>query len=137
MPRVIGIGGVFLFARDTRLLADWYTRHFGFSLESMPEDDGSVTYYQPLYHRDLENPEVRLTTVFAIMPSKDELSPLRNQAMINYRVEDLEGLVKQLNEAGVETAPVSLELDGEGHGKFTRLSDPEGNPIELWEHIGP
>jgi glyoxylase I family protein len=137
MPRVIGIGGVFLFARDTGLLADWYTRHFGFPLERIVEDNGSVTFYQELFYRDLEDPQVKRHTVFAIMPSKEDLDVLKNQAMINYRVEDLEGLVKQLNEAGVETAPVSLELDGEGHGKFTRLSDPEGNPIELWEHIGP
>ena len=136
MPKIIGIGGVFLFARDTGLLADWYTRHLGFSLERMVEDDQSVTYYQELYYRNLDDPEMKLHTVFAIMPAREELSATRDQAMINYRVDDLGAFVERLHEAGVETGPVHIAMDGEGRGKFTRLSDPEGNRIELWEHLG-
>jgi predicted enzyme related to lactoylglutathione lyase len=134
MPKIIGIGGVFIFARDTRLLADWYRQHFGFMLEEIPEEDGSATYFQPLLSRDHEKPDVTLQTVFAIMPARDALSDQRNQVMINYRVEDLDGLVVQLNKAGIKTGPVTIQFDGEGRGKFTHLADPEGNRIELWEH---
>src|SRR6266487_2660001 len=45
MPKIIGIGGVFIFAHNTELLADWYQRHLGFSLERMVEDDQEVTYW--------------------------------------------------------------------------------------------
>jgi catechol 2,3-dioxygenase-like lactoylglutathione lyase family enzyme len=137
MAGITGIGGVFLFARDTDRLADWYVRHLGFSLEPMSEDGGPATYFQEIFCRDLENPQLKLQTVFAIMPSKEDLGLQRDQVMINYRVDDLDALVLQLNEAGIETGPVSVEFDGQGQGKFSRMSDPEGNRIELWEHIGP
>ena len=50
--------------------------------------------------------------------------------MINFRVNNLEAMVSQLRESGV-----AVEIDAENypHGKFARLHDPEGNPIELWE----
>ena len=135
MPKIIGIGGVFLFANDTERVAEWYTRHLGFSLERMVEADQSVTYYQELYYRDLGEPDKKLHTVFAIMPAKQALSALRNQAMINYCVDDLDAFVKRLNDAGVMTDPIHIGVDAEGKGRFTHLADPEGNRIELWQHI--
>jgi catechol 2,3-dioxygenase-like lactoylglutathione lyase family enzyme len=135
MPKIIGIGGVFIFAHNTELLADWYQRHLGFSLDRMVEDDQSATYYQELYYRDLNDPNRKLHTVFAIMPAKQELHALRNQAMINYRVDDLDAFVQHLHDAGITTDPIHIGLDAEGNGKFTHLYDPEGNRIELWQHI--
>ena len=51
--------------------------------------------------------------------------------MINFRVDDLAALTEQLQAAGiaVETNP---DWDSEV-GKFARIHDPEGNPIELWQ----
>lgn len=71
------------------------------------------------------------------MPASGELSSPRNQAMINYRVDDLEGLVRDLAAAGVVCDPIHRAADAEGQVKFTHLHDPEGNRIELWEHIEP
>jgi glyoxylase I family protein len=52
------------------------------------------------------------------------------QWMINFRVADLDRMVAQLREAGI-----SVEIDPTPYpnGRFARLHDPEGNPIELWE----
>jgi glyoxylase I family protein len=52
--------------------------------------------------------------------------------MINFRVRDLDAMVAQLREAGI-----AVEIDAERYpnGRFARLHDPEGNPIELWEPI--
>src|SRR5512133_489646 len=135
MPKIIGIGGVFIFAANTDLLADWYTLHLGFSFDQIVENDQSVTYYQELYYRNLNDPDKKLHTVFAIMPAKQELSVPRNQTMINYQVDDLEAFVKQLHNAGITTDPIHIGPDAEGDGKFTHLRDPEGNRIELWQHI--
>ncbi len=135
MAKIIGIGGVFIFAQNTELLAAWYTRHLGFSLERIVEEDQFSTYYQELYYRDQNDADKKLHTVFAIMPARQELSQVRNQAMINYRVDDLEAFVRQLDDSGIATDPIHLAADGEGNGKFTHLYDPEGNRIELWEHI--
>jgi predicted enzyme related to lactoylglutathione lyase len=102
----------------------------------MVEEDQSSTYFQELYYRDLNDPDKKLHTVFAIIPARQEISEIRNQAMVNYRVDDLDAFVKQLNDAGIATDPIEIWADGEGKGKFTHLYDPEGNRIELWQHIG-
>jgi predicted enzyme related to lactoylglutathione lyase len=50
--------------------------------------------------------------------------------MINFRVSDLDAMVKQLRAAGIE---VTVDLENYPNGRFARLQDPEGNPIQLWE----
>jgi predicted enzyme related to lactoylglutathione lyase len=50
--------------------------------------------------------------------------------MMNFRVADLDVAISELNSAGIATTDV---LAMEGVGRFTRIHDPEGNPIELWE----
>lgn len=135
MAKICGIGGAFIFAQNTRILADWYEHNLGFSFESMGESDQLLTYYQVFSTRDLDNPDKQLHTVFAIMPAKQLLSDPRNQSMINYRVDDMDGLVKQLSEAGIAVDPIEVWAEGEGSGKFTHLRDPEGNRIELWQPL--
>lgn len=51
--------------------------------------------------------------------------------MINFRVDDLVAMITQLRSAGIAVETRS-EWDSEV-GKFARIHDPEGNPIELWE----
>ncbi|WP_368040136.1 VOC family protein [Ruegeria atlantica] len=53
------------------------------------------------------------------------------QWMINFRVDDLAALIAQLEAAGI-TVETRAEWDSEV-GKFARIHDPEGNPIELWQ----
>jgi glyoxylase I family protein len=70
------------------------------------------------------------------MPARQALSPpCNNPARINYRVDDLDAMVEQLHAPGIVNKSITIEPDGEGKGKFTHLHDPEGNCIELWEHI--
>jgi predicted enzyme related to lactoylglutathione lyase len=49
---------------------------------------------------------------------------------INFRVDDLDAMVKQLRAAGID-----VEVDAEDYpnGRFAQLSDPEGNAVQLWE----
>jgi predicted enzyme related to lactoylglutathione lyase len=49
--------------------------------------------------------------------------------MINFRVHDMDKMVAQLRAAGID---VKLDAD-DSIGRFARLHDPEGNPIELWQ----
>jgi hypothetical protein len=53
--------------------------------------------------------------------------------MVNFRVRDLDAMVAQLRGAGI-----SVEIDQQRYpnGRFARLNDPEGNPIQLWEPEG-
>lgn len=51
--------------------------------------------------------------------------------MLNLRVDDINGMIAKLKEGGVAVETRS-EWDGE-YGRFARVHDPKGNPIELWQ----
>lgn len=121
MERVEGIGGFFFRARDPKKLAEWYEANLGVARvpvnkDSRPWRTGAGT------------------TAFA--PFKEDTSYFgdrRLQWMINFRVRDLAKMVAQLRERDI-----AVELDSQiyPNGRFARLSDPEGNPIQLWESSG-
>lgn len=52
--------------------------------------------------------------------------------MINYRVQHLEALVRQLRQNGVTILDDITTYD---YGKFIHIMDNQGNKIELWEEI--
>lgn len=60
------------------------------------------------------------------------MEPSTKEFMINYRVQNIEGLVKQFKENGVQVVD---EIETYDYGKFVHIMDPEGNKIELWEPI--
>lgn len=101
MTRVTGIGGVFLYANDPALLATWYKEHFGIEFR---HDRDSQVYYLVFCYRDIDQATQLLDTTLAIFPAKEPLGFVRDQAMVNYRVDDLEGLVAQLHVAGIDTS---------------------------------
>ena len=53
--------------------------------------------------------------------------------MVNFRVQNLDTLVGELRAAGVE---VKVDPMVYPNGRFARLHDPDGNPVELWEPKG-
>ena len=78
-----------------------------------------------------EGPESAGTTVFAHFPSDTTyFGEASQQAMVNFRVDDLEGLLAQLSAAGVRIDPKREEHE---YGKFAWIWDPEGNRVELWQ----
>jgi predicted enzyme related to lactoylglutathione lyase len=114
MQDVIGIGGVFFRAREPEALARWYRDMLG-----VGGDDG--------VWRAQGGP-----VVFAPFPADtDYFGTPGTGWMINFRVADITALAQRLEAAGiaVERRP---EWDSE-IGRFARIHDPEGNPIELWE----
>lgn len=50
--------------------------------------------------------------------------------MINYRVQNLEGLLEKLKQNGVT---ILDEVAAYDYGKFVHIMDADGNKIELWE----
>jgi glyoxylase I family protein len=121
MERVQGIGGFFFRAKDPKKLAGWYEANLG--VGSVPDKYGAQPWRTSAG-----------TTAFA--PFKEDTSYFgdrRFQWMINFRVRDLNKMVAQLRERGI-----TVELDSEVYpnGRFARLSDPEGNPIQLWQPGG-
>ena len=128
--KINGIGGVFIYSNNPKELAEWYSLHFGINTT---HDEQMNAYYKEIWYRDLDDPSRKLHTVFAILPAQEPLGSERRESMVNYRVDDLEALVRQLNAEGIVTEPIAVQRDAEGYGKFTHLKDPDGNRIELWQ----
>lgn len=116
MERVLGIGGVFLRGRDADRLRGWYARHLGVELE----DFGGTTFEA----KDGDQ------TVWSIFPRETSYWPAEQQSMVNYRVADLDAMLAQLSEAGVEVDERVAEHE---YGRFGWAVDPEGNRFELWQ----
>ncbi|WP_375450299.1 VOC family protein [uncultured Devosia sp.] len=112
MAKAIGIGGVFFRAQDTKALADWYALHLGVT-EFWNQQAG--------------------VTVFAPFKADTSYFPAARQWMINFRVDDLGALIAQLAAAGIAVETRPDEWDAPETGRFARIVDPEGNPIELWQ----
>jgi predicted enzyme related to lactoylglutathione lyase len=123
MAKVTGIGGVFFLSNhDSKELATWYQRHLGVPLE---EWGGAVLRWPA------DGAEDKGLTVWRVAEKDSKwFSPSSARFMINYRVDDLAGLLTQLKSAGIEIikGPESHE-----NGTFAWLLDPEGNKVELWE----
>ena len=112
---VTGIGGLFFRAKDPAALAAWYRDHLGI------EAGGESIWMQQAG-----------PTVFAPFPKLSDYFPASRQWMLNLRVSDLDGLVASLQAAGTKVIR-KAEWDMPGVGRFARIKDIEGNPIELWE----
>lgn len=122
MEKVTGIGGVFFRARDPEALAAWYEEHVGVPRE------GGATY------GTFESAGPGERTVWSAFPSDTEyFGPGSKQLMVNYRVRDLDAMLAQLRDAGVE---VDERVEEYEYGRFGWATDPEGNRFELWEPPG-
>lgn len=122
MEKVLGIGGLFFRSSDPERLARWYADHLG--VDPVPQD-----YDTPAWQQQAG------TTVFAPFPSDtDYFGDPARQWMINFRVRDLDAMAAQLRAAGIE---VTIHPEILPNGRFARLADPEGNPVELWEPADP
>lgn len=123
MARVTGIGGVFFkVGGDHAALAAWYRKHLGMPME---EWGGAILKWPE------DTAEDEGLTVWHVAPKDSKwFSPSDSSFMINYRVDDMAGMIAQLREGGVEViqGPESHE-----NGKFAWIMDPDGNKVELWE----
>jgi predicted enzyme related to lactoylglutathione lyase len=125
---VDGIGGVFIYANDAKALSNWYAHHFGLKLETY--EDGKVYGTEFKYRRLGDSSQVD-STVFSISQSKTTLPVERREAVINYRVRDLQAFLEQLKAEGIEIEKTE-DFD---YGKFAWIKDPEGNRIELYQPL--
>ncbi len=118
MEKVSGIGGMFFRAKDPAALASWYEKHLG--VNQVPTSYDVEPWQQEQGH-----------TVFAPFDQSTEyFGRQKQQWMINFRVNDLSAMIAQLESAGIK---VTVDPEDYPNGKFARIHDPEGNPIELWQ----
>ena len=122
MEKVTGIGGFFFRAKDPKALGRWYQQHLGVSLI-------------PTSHEESPWQQEAGPTAFApFKETSDYFGDTQKVWMLNFRVRDLDKMAAQLQAAGIE---VKIDPQSYPNGRFARVHDPEGNPIELWQPAKP
>jgi glyoxylase I family protein len=118
MERVEGIGGFFFRSSSPKTLAQWYSDHLG--VGATPSEYGQQPWQQTAG-----------PTAFQPFPAETKYFGRADRMfMLNFRVRDLDAMVAQLRRAGIN---VDVDPQTYPNGRFARLTDPEGNPIQLWE----
>jgi predicted enzyme related to lactoylglutathione lyase len=123
MPKVTGIGGIFFYSDNLQETQEWYTKNLGIKIN----DWGSSGFES----RNIDKPDEINSLQWKPFKKGDKyFSPSKKDFMINYRVQNIEGLVNKLKENGATILDSIATYD---YGKFVHIMDPEGNKIELWE----
>jgi len=116
MEKALGIGGVFFRSKDPKALGDWYTTHLGIG--------------EPPY--GMWTQEAGPTVFAPFGENTDYFGRDSQQFMLNLRVANLDAMIAQLQAAGI-AVETRAEWDSPEVGRFARIHDPEGNPLELWQ----
>ncbi len=121
MAKVLGVGGVFFKSKDTTKLSNWYRDVLGiemgeygatFTPESMPKKG---------------------YTAFSLFKQETNyFAPSKQPYMINFIVDDLAGVLKNIEQNGGTLCGEPEEFE---YGKFGWFLDPEGNKVELWQPL--
>jgi predicted enzyme related to lactoylglutathione lyase len=123
-PKVTGIGGIFFKTENPEAMRSWYGEQLGLAINP---------YGSSFEFRNANRPdEINYLQWSPFEKETNYFDPSEKEFMINYRVQNLEGLLEQLKENGVTILDEVEEYD---YGKFVHILDPEGNKIELWEPV--
>lgn len=121
-PKVTGVGGIFFFCENPKETREWYQKNLGIDTND---------YGASFESRNMQNPdEINILQWSPFKQGSDYFAPSKKEFMINYRVQNIEGLLKQLRQNGVT---ILDEIQSYDYGKFLHIMDAEGNKIELWE----
>lgn len=123
MARVIGIGGIFFKFKDPDQMRVWYQNVLGMTI-----NDYGVLFE---FNGDTSNKKGYLQ-LGTFPEDSTYFGSVEQQAMINFRVDELETFMTDLQKKGVT---ILNEIERYPYGNFLHIADPEGNRIELWEPI--
>lgn len=124
-PKVTGVGGIFFYSDNLKKTKEWYTKNLGITIN----DWGSSSFES----RNINKPEEINSLQWKPFKKGDAyFAPSKKEFMINYQVQNIEGLVNQLKQNGVTILDSITTYD---FGKFIHIMDAEDNKIELWEPI--
>jgi catechol 2,3-dioxygenase-like lactoylglutathione lyase family enzyme len=121
MARITGLGGIFYKVADPEKTRAWYQETLGIG--------GEWGAMFPFKNDDAEG-----FTLFSPFKSDtDYFGPSGKDFMVNLRVDDVDGVVADLEGKGIEI----LGRQDEDYGRFAWILDPDGLKVELWQQLGP
>jgi len=123
-PKVTGIGGIFFFSDNPEKTREWYAENLGLEVNQW----GSSFEFRNANRPD----EINYLQWSPFESGSEYFAPSKKEFMINYRVQNIEGLVKNLKAKGVT---ILDSIETYDYGKFVHIMDAEGNKIELWEPV--
>lgn len=123
-PKVTGIGGIFFSSKNPKETMEWYGKNLGLAID----DYGSVFEFRNANKSD----EINYLRWSPFKKGSAYFAPSEKEFMINYRVQNIDGLVKKLKANGVAILDSIATYD---YGKFVHIMDSDGNKIELWEPV--
>ncbi|HUE80006.1 MAG TPA: VOC family protein [Sphingomicrobium sp.] len=121
MARITGLGGIFYKVADPDKTRAWYQANLGIG--------GEWGAMFPFKNDDAEG----FALLSPFKPDTDYFEPSTQPFMINLRVDNLDGMIAELEAKGI----VILGRQDEDYGRFAWIVDPDGNKIELWQQLGP
>jgi predicted enzyme related to lactoylglutathione lyase len=123
-PKVTGVGGIFFFSDNPKETREWYAKNLGVEVND---------YGSSFESRNVQRPEEIMILQWSPFKKGSEyFAPSKKEFMINYRVQNIQGLVDKLKANGVTVVD---EIQSFDYGKFVHIMDAEGNKIELWEPV--
>ena len=122
IKRVTGIGGLFFKTEDPKKIKEWYQKHLGFNVDEW----GCTFWWKDTHYKKAS------TQWSPFKKDTDYFEPSQKEFMLNFRVENLEELAKELVANGVVICDEIATYD---YGKFLHIMDNDGNKIELWEPV--
>lgn len=123
-PKVTGIGGIFFFSDNPERTKEWYSENLGLEVNQW----GSSFEFRNANRPD----EINYLQWSPFKKGSEYFAPSKKEFMINYRVQNIEELVKKLQDNGVTIVD---DIETFDYGKFVHIMDADGNKIELWEPI--
>jgi len=122
IKKVTGIGGIFFKCKDPKKLREWYETNLGLNTNEY----GAVFEWR----QGADTTKKGFTQWSPFTEKTKYFEPSTKDFMINYRVENIEELIDQLQKRGVI---ITDTIETVEYGKFVHIMDIEGNKIELWE----
>jgi predicted enzyme related to lactoylglutathione lyase len=120
--KVTGIGGIFFKCKDPKKMREWYKTNLGLNTNEY----GAVFEWR----QGADTTKKGFTQWSPFSEKTKYFEPSTKDFMINYRVENIEELIAQLQKSGVI---ITDTIEAYEYGKFVHIMDIEGNKIELWE----
>ena len=120
MARITGLGGIFYKVADPEKTRTWYQEKLGIGGE-----------WGAMFPFKKDDPEG--FTLFSPFKADTEyFGPSAKEFMVNLRVDELDGLIADLESKGIDI----LGRQDEDYGRFAWIMDPDGVKIELWQQLG-